>query len=440
MNIPLINPQSIGTDALREALAQSSDGLMQLSAGYEIYIHPGSIKRFNEIADAAGAALIYSDALSSGNQLLQRPDFNAGSIRNDFDFGPLIWINPTVALRVLDSLPPGQTRYAHASFYALWLALSRAGLVCHIPEPLYSVAPQTDPDHHSAHFNYVDPAARTVQIEMEQAFTYHLKEIGAWLPAPEREADFGGMFPVEASVIIPVRNRANTIGDAIFSALDQQTAFPFNVIVVDNHSSDGTTDIIRRLSDDSRLIHLIPAATDLGIGGCWNEAISHPLCGRFAIQLDSDDIYNSPDTLQRIVDCFMRLRCAMVVGAYTITDFNLRPIPPGDILHSEWTPENGHNNLLRINGLGAPRAFATAIARQMPFPNVSYGEDYAMGLAISRSYTIGRIFRPLYLCRRWEGNSDSRPSHDKMLRFNHYKDSLRAIEICARQRLNSKRK
>lgn len=435
MNIPYLNPQSARLENIREAISKST-GLLRLSTESDLDISSDAMKRIGEIAAMTGAAMIYSDAFTPGGQRLDRLDFHLGSIRNDFDFGPLVWLDTIKAAQILNSMPSSETRYNHASFYAFWLALSRAGLIYHIAEPLYTISPKTDTDHHSAHFNYVDPSARPVQIEMEQAFTHHLKEIGAWLPQPTSEADFGTGFPVEASVIIPVRNRAYTIADAIFSALEQQADFPFNVIVVDNHSTDGTTETIRRLADDSRLIHIIPSRTDLGIGGCWNEAINHPLCGRFAVQLDSDDIYNSPHTLQEIVECFHRMHCAMVVGAYTITDFNLKPIPPADILHSEWTAENGHNNLLRINGLGAPRAFATQIVRQTPFPNVSYGEDYAMGLAISRHFPIGRIFHPMYLCRRWEGNSDARPSHEKMLRFNHYKDSLRALEICARQRLS----
>ena len=285
-------------------------------------------------------------------------------------------------------------------------------------------------------FDYVDPKNRQVQIEREAAFTYHLKQTGAYLPPVSTEVDLQkGQFIYEASVIIPVYNRARTIKDAISSALNQQTSFPFNVIVIDNHSTDGTTEAIHSFND-SRILHLIPERDDLGIGGCWNLAIQHNACGRFAVQLDSDDLYSSEHTLQKIVDKFYETKCAMVIGTYKMTNFQLNPIPPGIIDHSEWTDNNGHNNALRINGLGAPRAFFTPVLRDIRVPNTSYGEDYALGLAFSRQYKIGRLYEVLYLCRRWEGNSDAALSIEKVNKNNAYKDSLRTLDIQKRKAIN----
>lgn len=249
-----------------------------------------------------------------------------------------------------------------------------------------------------------------------------------------------GEFSHEASIIIPVRNRARTINDAIRSVLEQETSFPFNLIIIDNHSTDGTSEIIEQYKNDNRVIHLIPERTDLGIGGCWNLGINHPQCGRFAIQLDSDDLYSTPHTVQTIVDKFYKEQCAMVIGSYRMTDFTLQTLPPGVIDHKEWTDENGHNNALRINGLGAPRAFFTPLLRKIRVPNTSYGEDYALGLAFSRQYRIGRIYDVLYLCRRWEGNSDAALSIEKINQNNYYKDSLRTLEIKLRQAMNKKDK
>ena len=285
-------------------------------------------------------------------------------------------------------------------------------------------------------FDYVNPANRDVQIEMEQAATSHLTDIGAAIdPSGYITPDFDEQhFDVEASVVIPVRNRERTIIDAVKSALSQETDFDYNVIVVDNHSTDNTTALLSGV-DDPKLIHIIPGRTDLGIGGCWNLGVHHPLCGRFAVQLDSDDLYSSPSTLQTIVDKFRRERCAMVIGSYRMTNFQLETLPPGVIDHKEWTDTNGHNNALRINGLGAPRAFFTPLLRKIRVPNTSYGEDYALGLAFSREYRIGRIYDVLYLCRRWEGNSDAALSIEKQNQNNSYKDSLRTLEIRKRQAL-----
>jgi glycosyltransferase involved in cell wall biosynthesis len=287
-------------------------------------------------------------------------------------------------------------------------------------------------------FAYVDPRNRQVQLEMEKVFTNHLKEIDAYVdPRIKKSVNFEDKFNYEASVIIPVKNRVNTIGDAINSVLNQASKFSFNIIVVDNYSSDGTTEKIKNIAiGDNRVIHLIPPKTELGIGGCWNEAIFHPDCGKFAVQLDSDDLYSDKNTLQKIIDKFYQENCAMVIGSYKLTDFNLNEIPPGIIDHREWTDENGHNNALRINGLGAPRAFYTPVIREIKFPNVSYGEDYAVGLAISRQYKVGRIYEPIYLCRRWEGNTDTSLSIEKQNANNFYKDSLRTKEIQLRQEMN----
>jgi glycosyltransferase involved in cell wall biosynthesis len=274
---------------------------------------------------------------------------------------------------------------------------------------------------------------RDRQIEMEQVATHHLKEIGALVSPPFLDVDFSETkFEIEASVIIPVLNREKTIADAIRSVLDQQTKFPFNLIVIDNHSTDKTAEIIQSYGDE-RIIHMIPERNDLGIGGCWNDGVNHPQCGRFAIQLDSDDLYSDGTTLQKIVDKFYEQRCAMVIGSYQMVNFKLEEIPPGIIDHREWSDDNGSNNALRINGLGAPRAFYTPIIRQIGFPNVSYGEDYAVAIAISGNWKVGRIYEPVYLCRRWDNNTDSNLSIEKTNAHNRYKDSLRSAEIDKRK-------
>lgn len=441
MSRPIVKLMSRGlcsTAFLRElsALSEGEYMMLQTDPAVEVSLAVSAVARMERVARESDATVVYSDFRLCGDPSVQRcNDYGAGSVRDDFDFGPVVMLR---ADAVAACLAASETDYEYAGWYALRLALSRMALPVHIPEPLYDVAETSGNEAGGeAQFAYVDPRNRAVQIEMEDAFTRHLKRIGAWLPPRTAEADFGDLFPVEASVIIPVRNRVDTIGDAIFSALDQDADFPFNVIVVDNHSTDGTTEVIRRLADDPRLIHVVPQETTLGIGGCWNKALSHPMCGRFAVQLDSDDVYSGRDSLARIVERFRTDRCAMVVGTYSLTDFSLNPIPPGVIDHREWTDANGHNNLLRINGMGAPRAFSTAIARRLPMPDVSYGEDYAMALRISREYRTGRIFDVLYLCRRWTGNSDAAPSREKMNGFNHYKDTLRGWEISARRLMNN---
>ena len=392
----------------------------------------GALERMLRVAVDSGAALVYADR--QGHPAI---DYQLGSIRDDFDFGSL-WLVKSKLLSAFATQADAPD-YQYAGLYALRLFLSREGQLLHLNEILYAEEELDTRASGVKQFDYVNPRNREVQIEMEQAATAHLAAIGAKIdPSYYRTPDFSEQeFPVEASVVIPVYNRAKTIADAVGSALEQKTTFKYNVIVVDNHSTDGTTDILSRLSacHAEKLHVIIPNRRDLGIGGCWNEAINDPRCGRFAVQLDSDDLYSSPSTLQQVVDAFRKQQAAMVIGSYRMCDFDLNTLPPGLIDHREWTDENGPNNALRINGLGAPRAFFTPILRQLQFPNTSYGEDYALGLAFSRHYRIGRIFEELYLCRRWGGNSDAALSVEKVNANNLYKDRLRTLEIEARQQM-----
>lgn len=420
------------------------------------------LERMVRVATDTGAAMVYADRweqridpnadvaadAANGTAALAAPtlhpviDYQPGAVRDDFDFGGLWLVRGNLLRQYADSvahtLDEG-TGYKYAAAYDLRLFLSRKGELVHLHEPLYTESERDLRRSGEKQFDYVAPSAREVQLEMEHAVTAHLKAIGAYL-SPENFKDpqhSGTMtFEREASVIIPVRNRVRTIADAVTSAMTQEATFDYNVIVVDNHSTDGTAEAVAALArENSRVVLLQPERTDLGIGGCWDYAIRHEACGRYAVQLDSDDLYSSPQTLQRIVDKFREEHAAMVIGAYRMVNFQLETLPPGLIAHTEWTPDNGRNNALRINGLGAPRAFDTEILRQIGFPNTSYGEDYALGLAISRHYRIGRIYDELYLCRRWEGNSDAALSLDKVNRNNAYKDELRTIEIKARQQM-----
>ena len=360
-------------------------------------------------------------------------DYQEGSVRDDFDFGSLIMFRTDILRRAAESLK-AQKEYYYSGLYALRLAVSRIARIVHIREFLYTEVENDLRKSGEKQFDYVDPRNRNVQIEREEAFTFHLRKIGAYLPQRTRLIDTEkGDFSCEASVIIPVRNRVRTIDDAIKSVLEQETDFKFNVIIIDNHSTDGTTECIDRYKDNEKVVHIVPERTDLGIGGCWNMGIDHPECGRYAVQLDSDDLYSSPKTLQAIVDKFRTEKCAMVIGSYRMTNFSLETLPPGVIDHKEWTDGNGHNNALRINGLGAPRAFYTPLLREIRVPNTSYGEDYALGMAFSRNYKIGRIYDVVYLCRRWEGNSDAALSIEKINQNNAYKDSLRTLEINMRR-------
>lgn len=401
-----------------------------------------ALERMCDYLSAPQCSMVYADHYKTiKGERTPHPviDYQLGSVRDDFDFGSLLMFRTDYLKRAINKIE-AEKEYQYSALYALRLALSRYGELTHIREFLYT---ETEIDLRKSgekQFDYVDPRNRQVQIEREEVFTRHLKKIGAYLKPGMMTVDLKeGEFSHEASIIIPVRNRARTINDAIRSVLEQETSFPFNLIIIDNHSTDGTSEIIEQYKNDNRVIHLIPERTDLGIGGCWNLGINHPQCGRFAIQLDSDDLYSSPHTVQTIVDKFYKEQCAMVIGSYRMTDFTLQTLPPGVIDHKEWTDENGHNNALRINGLGAPRAFFTPLLRKIRVPNTSYGEDYALGLAFSRQYRIGRIYDVLYLCRRWEGNSDAALSIEKINQNNNYKDSLRTLEIKLRQAMNKKR-
>jgi glycosyl transferase family 2 len=417
-----------------------TDYLLLILPGGAVELGARAPERFVQVADDAGAAFVYSDfRQQSGAELTDHPliDYQLGAIRDNFDFGSVILLSREKVVKALRDHGGISPDIRWGGLYDLRLKLSINSTVFRIPEPLYTRVAADPRASGEKIFDYVDPRKRDYQIEMEKIATEHLERIGARLEPgfaspPESRED----FPVKASVIIPVRNRVKTIADAARSALSQKTDFPFNVIVVDNHSTDGTTDLLRNLAaDNGRLIHIAPARTDYGIGGCWNEAIYSPYCGRYAAQLDSDDIYSSENTLARIVEEFDSGKYAMVIGSYTIVDFDLNELPPGLIDHREWTRENGRNNALRINGLGAPRAFDVTALRRIGLPNTSYGEDYAVALRVSREYEIGRIYDSLYFARRWSDNSDSALPLATMNRYDAYKDRLRTIEILARQRL-----
>ena len=396
-----------------------------------------ALERFLRTADDTGAVMVYSDHYSlEEGALTKHPaiDYQAGSLRDDFDFGSL-WLIKSQAL--LDYVAQtDRVDYQYAGLYDLRLYLSRKGEIFHLNEYLYTEAELDTRKSGEKQFDYVNPRNREVQIEMERACTAHLEKVGAIVDTNfYRQPDFYEQdFACEASVVIPVFNREKTIADAVKSALSQKTNFPYNVIVVNNHSTDSTGEILDSI-DDGRLIQIVPSRTDLGIGGCWNVAVNSDHCGKFAVQLDSDDLYSSPKTLQKIVDAFHEQKAAMIIGSYRMCDFDLNTLPPGLIDHKEWTEDNGCNNALRINGLGAPRAFFTPLVRQIQFPNTSYGEDYALGLAFSRRYRIGRIYDELYLCRRWGGNSDAALSVERVNANNLYKDRLRTMELKARQQM-----
>ena len=392
-----------------------------------------ALERLLQIAQDTEAGMVYADhfQVKSGEQV-KAPviDYQKGSLRDDFDFGSVLFFN---AKALKESVSRMTESYLHAGLYDLRLKLSQRYALVHANEYLYSEVEEDNRKSGEKQFDYVDPRNRDRQIEMEKACTQHLKEIGGYLEPNFKDIDFNqGDFEVEASVIIPVRNRAATISAAIESVLKQQTSFKFNIIIIDNHSTDGTTEAIDAFKADERVVHLVPERNDLGIGGCWNYGVNDVHCGKFAVQLDSDDLYKDEHTLQTIVNAFYEQKCAMVIGSYMMTDFDLNELPPGVIDHKEWTPDNGRNNALRINGLGAPRAFYTPVLRAIGLPNTSYGEDYAMGLNISRQYQIGRIYDVLYLCRRWGGNSDAALSIEKVNANNLYKDRIRTWELEAR--------
>lgn len=398
-----------------------------------------ALDRILSIAEDTKADMLYADHYTSSmgedgvERRLKHPliDCQKGALRDDFDFGSVLVFRTSSFKRAVRAMAED---YQWGALYDLRLRMKR---IIHINEYLYTEIETDSRKSGEKQFDYVDPKNRAVQIEMEKICTEHLKRIGAYLEPKFKDpdpADFGQHeFPVTATVVIPVFNRVRTVKDAVLSALGQETDFPYNVIVVDNHSSDGTFELLEELAaQDERLIHVVPARHDLGIGGCWNLAVHHEKCGEYAVQLDSDDVYSGPETLQKIVNAFREQKCAMVVGTYQMTDFDMNPIPPGIIDHREWTEENGRNNALRINGLGAPRAFWTPLLRTINLPNTSYGEDYALGLRISREYRIGRIYDVLYCCRRWEGNSDAALDIEKVNANNLYKDRIRTWELEAR--------
>ena len=433
--IPL--ERNLSTEALQR-LANNTTGDFLL-----LYTHNGhltlgyrAVERMLRTAIESQADWVYSHRhIVKQGEILAVPtnEYQEGSVRDDFDFGPLVLIRTEVLRQFLAT---EHEAMQHAALYQLRLYISRTGRLVHINEYLYTEHEQDTRTSGEKQFDYVDPRNRQIQLEMERACTAHLKAVGAFVDYRTlQDIDIeAGVFPYEATVIIPVKNRVKTIGDAVRSVLKQETNFPFNLIVVDNHSTDGTTELLTQLkAQNSQLTIVVPKRNDLGIGGCWDLAIRHEQCGRYAVQLDSDDLYSDTHTLQNIIDAFRKERCAMVVGSYRLCNFALETLPPGVIDHREWTEENGMNNALRINGLGAPRAFYTPVIREIGFPNVSYGEDYAVGIAISRQYRLGRIYEPIYLCRRWEGNSDAALSPERVAAHNHYKDSLRTQEIRARK-------
>ncbi|MGK9369346.1 glycosyltransferase family 2 protein [Melioribacter sp. Ez-97] len=402
----------------------------------------GALQKLIDVFSKQNPAMAYSNFAeydSSTGKKLEHPliPYQIGSIRDDFDFGMAIMLNGGLIKKVAAEM---NEDYSFGGFYDLRLRLSEISDLVHIDEYLYSAEIERKTEKMEEHFKYVSAEKRTVQVEFEKAATEHLKRIGAYIKPGRILIDFEKIkvsFPVEASVIIPVKNRVKTIESAVNSALSQKTDFDFNVIVVDNHSDDGTTEVLAKIaSSNDKLIHLIPEEKNLLIGGCWKYAVNSVNCGRFAVQLDSDDLYYDTNTLTKIINKFYDENSAMVIGSYKLTDFNLNEIPPGIVDHREWTEDNGANNALRINGLGAPRAFYTPLLRQIDIPNVSYGEDYYLGITISRNYKISRIYEPVYICRRWEGNSDANLSQEKINKNNYYKDSLRTKEIIERQKMN----
>jgi hypothetical protein len=400
---------------------------------------PSGLDRLRSSARDADAAIAYGDyfEVQENGTAIYHPllDYQLGSLRDDFDFGAAVLLRKSRLRGMAEELEKYMPNLDYGGWYDMRLRLVERGPALHLSEPIYRMAKREESPSARKVFDYLDPGRRDYQLEMEAVATDYLQRIGALLASPkETSLEEEEPYPVEASVIIPVKNRARTIADAVGSALSQQTTFDFNVIVIDNHSKDGTTDILRDCAkNDERLVHLVPARTDLLIGGCWNEAIYSEFCGRFAAQLDSDDLYDGTDVLERMVRELKRGPYALVIGSYSIVAFDLEPLPPGLVDHREWTDSNGHNNALRIAGLGAPRAFHVPTLRTVGFPNVSYGEDYAVVLRLSRTHPVGRIYESLYWCRRWEENSDFGLSLDTANRYAAYKDRLRTIEIAARQ-------
>ncbi len=430
------------TSTLRLIASQvSSPYVLLYTKRTELSLVHFALERLLQLAADTSAPMLYADRfISKDGEVLAAPliDCQDGSLRDDFDFGGLLLFRSNSFRAAVSAM---DHEYEFAALYDLRLRITRMyGLPEHVGEYLYYEIEQDLRTSGEKQFDYVDPRNRAVQVEMEDAVTAHLKEIGAYLAPSFKDVDLSeGGFPVEASVVIPCKNRAGTIGDAIRSALSQKAPFRFNVIVVDDNSTDGTVDVIKSFLPNDRLIYIAQDTSWHGIGGNWNSAIHHPLCGRFALQLDSDDIYADENTVAKFVAAFYEQNCAMVVGCYKMTDFDLKPLPPFVIEHREWTPENGRNNALRINGLGAPRGFFVPVLRKIHFPATKYGEDYAVGLRISREYQIGRIWEPIYICRRWSGNSDGNLSIERVNANNFYKDRIRTWELHARQALGGRK-
>lgn len=437
----LIHIDTLNSSATMKKIAAAADGdFILLYTKYNKLV-PGylALERFVRLAGDSKAGMLYADSYSVvDGKRTNSPviDYQFGSLRDDFNFGSVLFFCAKAFKAAAAEI---DAEYTAAGLYDLRLKVSRIAPLVHINEYLYTDITIPQKEDGESHFSYVDPKNRGVQIEMEKACTDHLKKIGGYLEPVFDKIEFDkGDFEYEASVIIPVRNRVRTIRDAIRSVLSQKTTFKFNLIIIDNGSTDGTTEAIDEFKADERVIHIVPERDDLGIGGCWNAGVNHPKCGKFAVQLDSDDVYSDENTLQKMVQAFYDQNCAMVVGTYMLTDINMQMIPPGVIDHKEWTPENGRNNALRINGLGAPRAFYTPMLRQINVPNTSYGEDYALGLAFSRHCQIGRVYDVVYLCRRWEDNSDHALDINKTNANNLYKDRIRTWELQARVEMNKK--
>ena len=435
----ILTVSALNSSATMRAVATHSDADYTLLYTKYTTLSPGmfAFERMIHIAKDSNAGMVYADHYQVAEGVQKNApviDYQPGSLRDDFNFGSVLLYKASALKEAVSRM---KADYQFAGLYDLRLKLSQKEALVHINEYLYSEVENDTRKSGEKIFDYVDPKNRGLQIEMEQACTEHLKEIGGYLAPEFKKIEFSaGNFEYEASVIIPVRNRIRTIKDAIRSVLNQKTDFKFNLIIIDNHSTDGTTDAIREFTSDERLIHIVPERNDLGIGGCWNLGVHHEKCGKFAVQLDSDDVYKDENTLTTMVQAFYEQNCAMVVGTYMMTDFNMNMIAPGIIDHKEWTPENGRNNALRINGLGAPRAFYTPVLREIKVPNTSYGEDYALGLNFSRQYQIGRVYDVVYLCRRWDDNSDAALDVVKMNGHNLYKDRIRTWELQARIAMN----
>ncbi|NLF25997.1 MAG: glycosyltransferase family 2 protein [Deltaproteobacteria bacterium] len=427
--------------ALRQLLASASSRYLLFVFGAEgLEFRRGCFERLISAVGSHQTVLSYGAHFvqdrSGETELQPLIDYQIGSLRDDFYFGPLVVVDVQAAHSVLSTygeLVP----HDFSGWYGLRLGLSLIGELMRVPDAFYGQKRSSDTNSEQEHFEYVDPKQESYQKQLEETFTKYAKLAGFYLTPRVERVSFDGDFPVEASVVVPVKDRVSTISDALESALSQKASFKFNVIVVDNHSSDGTTQIVEDLARiHSNLVHIIPEAHDLGIGGCWNAALQSRECGRFVLQLDSDDLYISERVLETVVSKFRQEGAAVLVGSYKLVDKDLKEVPPGIVDHREWSDENGHNNALRINGFGAPRAFFAPAAREVGFPNVSYGEDYAVMLALTRRYRLARIYEPLYLCRRWEGNSDATPSITKLNGFNYYKDKVRTLEVYKRKTLN----